>query len=993
MALFCVVAGVFPVSGAETKVLSGHVPPVVKRLNAIGRMAPAKELRLAIGLPLSDPAGLDQLIAELYDPASPSYHQFLTADQLAARFGPTERDYEAVKQFARTNGLTVITGYSNRLVLDVAGPAGSIEKAFHVALRTYQHPSEARQFFAPDSDPTVAVGLPVADIQGLSDFSRPHPRIKPRDLAGIVAQNGSAPDGSGSYFGDDFRNAYAPATTLSGSGQSVGLLQFDGFYTNDIAAYATAAGGGRTNIVVQTVLVDGYNGVPTTGANSGNIEVSLDIEMAMAMAPGLSSIVVFEAGPTGNPNDVLNAMLSYSNSVQNLSCSWGWSGGPTTTLDSIFKNMQAAGQSFFNASGDSDAFTTGSASANGVDNPSLDNAPSSSPYITEVGGTTLTVNGGSGSYYTETVWNWGLDGSSYVGSSGGISSYYTIPNWQATVPNLAGRGGSTVYRNLPDVALTADNVYVVYGGAGAGSGGVGSTSCAAPLWAGFMALVNEQASFYGRPVAGFINPAIYSIANGANYSACFNDVTTGNNMSSSSPSLFNAAVGYDLCTGLGSPNGAALPSALVGAPDALGVPAVVQCAFSGPATGPFNQPGGTFLLTNSSAAPVNWVLLPLPAWLTPDATSGTVAANQSANLTVSLNSAVNNLALGNYSGPVLVSNLTTHAVLHFNCTLQVTQPLAVPPATVFKSGGSVGGPFVPASATITLTNFSGSAMAWALVNTSAWFSVSSTKGLVSAFGSATMTVSVAPAAVSLTSAVYNASLVLTNALGTFATVPVTLSVGQPVVQNGGFESGNLANWTLSGNTSSIQMVGNNANYVHSGNDALALGPPYTPGFLSQNLITAPGQNYVLSLWLRNPTGTTPILFQVYWNGAMIFAQTNITYRGWTNLQFVVTAPGSSTVLQFGFQHDPYYFGLDDISAAPLAPLSFRSSGRTANNFQFSFGVTNGFTYQVQYCTNLAQPAWVNLGGAITAKSTSLSVTDANAFVQAPERLYRVLVTH
>ena len=159
---------------------------------------------------------------------------------------------------------------------------------------------------------------------------------------------------------------------MTGAGQTVGLFEFDGFYSSDIAAYAAAAGNGRTNIVIQTVLLDGYNGVPTTGADSGNPEVSLDIEMAMAMAPGLAKIVVFEGDPNNfAPNDILNSMLANSDTVKNLSCSWGWSGGPSTTTDNIFKNMAAVGQSFFNASGDSDAFTTGASSVNGVDNTSL----------------------------------------------------------------------------------------------------------------------------------------------------------------------------------------------------------------------------------------------------------------------------------------------------------------------------------------------------------------------------------------------------------------------------------------------------------------------------------------------------------------------------------------------------------------------------------------------------------------------------------------------
>ena len=121
--------------------------------------------------------------------------------------------------------------------------------------------------------------------------------------------------------------------------------------------------------------------------------------------------------------------------------------------------------------------------------------------------------------------------------------------------------GSTTTRNFPDVALTADNVYVIADG-GFGYRGVGGTSCAAPLWAGFTALVNQQATNNGHTAVGFLNPAIYAIAKGTNYNACFHDITTGNNTWSSSPTLFYAVSGYDLCTGLGTPNGTNLINAL-----------------------------------------------------------------------------------------------------------------------------------------------------------------------------------------------------------------------------------------------------------------------------------------------------------------------------------------------------------------------------------------------------------------------------------------------
>jgi len=984
------------VSGQVLKSLHGHVPEVVAHLNALGRPAATNQMRLAIGLPLRDPAGLDAFLAQLYDPASPNYRHYLSAEELSARFGPTEQDYDAVKEFARSNGLAVAATFNNRLILDVTGPVAAVEKAFHITLRTYQHPTEARQFFAPDSEPAVTVDLPVADVEGLSDFSKPHPRLKKMDVTKITSKSGSAPDGSGSYFGNDFRNAYASNTALTGAGQMVGLLQFDGFYSNDIAAYAAAAGGGRAGIPIQTVLLDGYNGAPTTGPNSGNIEVSLDIEMSMSMAPGLAKIVVFEAGPSGFQNDILNSMLTFSNSVKQLSSSWGWPGGPSTSTDAIFKLMQGAGQSFFNASGDSDAFTTGANSVNGVDNTSLDNAPSSSPYITQVGGTTLTMNGKGVSYSTETVWNWGVEyGSSYdgVGSSGGISSSYPLPTWQASVSNMAGRGGSASFRNIPDVALTGDNVYVVSGGSGAGAGGTGGTSCAAPLWAGFMALVNQQAASESRPSAGFINPAIYAIAADSSYSACFHDVTTGNNTWSGSTSLFNAQTGYDLCAGLGTPNGQSLINALAGPADALGISPVSGYAFSGPYSGPFNPSSGAFQLTNSSSSSLSWSLISTSAWLKADSTNGVLAAGAVANVNLSLTATASNLLVGSYSTTLVFTDLVSHVGQRFPTTLQVYQPLAVSPTKGFTAVGPVGGPFTSATQTFILTNLGNSPVAWSIINTSAWLTVSANSGSLAVNGQTSVTAGVSAGADALAAAVYRSSLVFTNPLGFVAAVPFALSIGQPIIQNGGFETGDFTDWTLSGNTIATAVVGGGTGsvYVHSGTYAAQLGPPSSPGYLTQNLTTSAGQNYMVSLWLRNPTGGTPNQFQIQWNGATMFYQTNLTGTGWTNLQFIATATGSVTALQFGFQNDPDYFGLDDVSVTPVAQANFKATVKSTNSFQLSFNTTTGLVYQVQYKTNLLQADWINLGSATSAKTNTLAVTDTNAFKSSSWRFYRLLV--
>jgi subtilase family serine protease len=623
----------------------------------------------------------------------------------------------------------------------------------------------------------------------------------------------------------------------------------------------------------------GVSGTPGySGISGANDEVSLDIEMAIAMAPGLAKVVVYEGGSL--QNDVLNTMVAASNTVRNLSCSWTWGGGPSTTTDSIFTNMAAVGQSFFQASGDSDAYS-GSTSSD---------YPSDSPYITSVGGTTLTMNGTgmNASYASETVWNWGYDSyaGQYVGSSGGISTSYRIPYWQTNI-NMTANQGSTTKRNVPDVALTADNIFVDYGNGS--SEELGGTSCATPLWAGFTALVNQQAAALGSPSVGFLNPAIYAIANGPNYTSDFHDITTGNNIWSGSPNLFYATTGYDLCTGWGTPAGQNLINALAGPPDTLVITPASGFAASGAAGGPFNVTTQIFLLTNSSAASLNWTLANTSLWLNVSPGSGTLASGGQTTVTANLNSAADNLAVGTYSANVWFTNQTTGAA-------QLRQ--------------------------------------------------------------------------------------------------FTLLVGQSLVQNGGFEAGTFTSWTQSGNTAYTSVISGNSQFVHSGTYGAILGPFGSLGYLSQTLPTFAGQNYLLSLWLDNPNnsyGATPNQFLVQWNGTTIFSQTNMPFTTWTNLQFIVTATGSSTVLQLGFRDDPYYLGLDDISVTTIPVPAFRAATKTSSSFNLTWGTMTGLVYQVQYTTNLVQTNWINLGKPLIATNDNLMMSDTNAIGSSPQRFYRLMV--
>ena len=549
-------------AATERQTPGGLVPEAVAKLQPVGRLEDSQRLKLAIGLAPRDEQGLDAFIQDLYDPASPNYRHYLTPDQFAGRFGPTEQDYKAVMDYAKASGLNVTRQYPNRVVLDVEGAVADIEKTLHVTLRTYQHPTEARTFYAPDVEPSLALRVPILHIGGLDNYTLPHPKHKHRSFnqsanatpSGVTPKEGSAPGGQ--LWGNDFRDAYVPGTTLTGAGQSVGLLEFEGYYARDITDYENAIGMSADNRP-QLVVVP-LDGGATPNANGDNgQECSLDIEMAVSMAPGLSNIYIFEDGSTENNNapfdDVFESMVSYTNVLQ-FSCSWGGSTAKDPTSEVLFKQMAAQGQSFFNASGDEGAFV------------GAVEFPSDSPSITQVGGTTMT-DGGAPSYAweSEVVWDWesgaSVSSNNASSSSGGISTYYAIPSWQTNI-RMTANLGSTTMRNIPDVAANADNCYIYYGD-GRTTGGIGGTSCAAPLWAAFTALLNQQAAANAVSNVGFLNPALYALASGANYTDYFHDITSGNNTWESSPSRFYAAAGYDLCTGLGTMNGTNLINALV----------------------------------------------------------------------------------------------------------------------------------------------------------------------------------------------------------------------------------------------------------------------------------------------------------------------------------------------------------------------------------------------------------------------------------------------
>jgi subtilase family serine protease len=514
--------------------MTNHVPEAVSSGIAplVGHVPATQRLSLAISLPLRNEAELDHLLQQIYDPQSADFHQYLSVEEFTSRFGPTESDYAAVISFARANGLDVINVAANRMLVDVQAPAAAIESAFHITLGVYQHPTEARTFYALDREPTLDLDVTLLHISGLDNFTLPHAkniRGSQTRRQSLGKTTGSGPGGD--FIGNDMRAAYYGSGSLNGKGQSVGLFEYAGYEISDVQNYFNKLKQ-PLKVPVKGVSLNGVS-LKCPPQSCDDSEQVLDIEMAISMAPGLSQVVVY----VGSSDVSIFNQMAVDNTSKQTSCSWGWS-DDESSLDPIFKEMGVQGQTVFVATGDDGSGTPGDVVW-----------PADDPYITAVGGTDLVTTGPGGAWLSETGWS---------GSAGSPSkNKIPIPFYQklSGVVNSLNHASSTL-RNYPDVAAEANtNQWSCYdGGCFEGNGG---TSYAAPQWAGLTAMANQQAIADGKTTLGFLNPSIYKIGVGSNFDSDFHDITSGSNGG------YQAVVGYDLVTGWGSPNGPSLIDALV----------------------------------------------------------------------------------------------------------------------------------------------------------------------------------------------------------------------------------------------------------------------------------------------------------------------------------------------------------------------------------------------------------------------------------------------
>ncbi len=543
---FAVCATLFSASASAQNVLTRHVHDVVSsgRTQPVGHVDKTQQLGLDLVLPIRDPDGLKAFIDDVYNPSSSNFHHFLTPAQFTERFGPTKASYNTVLAFAKANGLTVTGGSRDGMEVQVIAPVASVEKAFHVNLLTFQHPTEARTFYSADREPTTTLPFALWHVSGLQNYSVPRPLLVKKtayaqangvtpEAVSSHATTGSGP--SASFLGSDMRAAYYGSGSLTGAGQNLGLFEYEGTNLTDLQTYYRNIGQ-TLPLTPQLISVDGtstacnYNGGrKRTSCDDG--EQNLDMTQALGMAPGLASLQVY-IGSTDTA--IISAMTTHSPLPTTIGCSWGWTPADPSTLDPYFQKMAAQGQSFFAASGDSSTWSSRNEAW-----------PADDAYVTAVGGTDLVTASAGGAWKSETAW---------VDSGGGISpDKIAIPSWQKAAINSTNKG-STTLRNGPDVAANANfTFYTCDDQTTCLANEYGGTSFAAPMWAAYVALVNQQRASQGKGGIGFINPLIYpENANASTYATDFHDIISGTSGS------YSVVTGFDLVTGWGSPTPALL---------------------------------------------------------------------------------------------------------------------------------------------------------------------------------------------------------------------------------------------------------------------------------------------------------------------------------------------------------------------------------------------------------------------------------------------------
>jgi kumamolisin len=526
------------------KRLSGSEREPLPNSRPVGPIDPNELVEVTVYLRAPSTGNLaDKISEQVQHQGRPLSREEYIASQSAA-----PDDLAKVEEFARNNDLTIVETdpVGRRVVL--AGTAAAMSAAFATELQRYEHPGGTyRGRTGPVHIPSELDQI-IVGVFGLDDRPQARPHLQ---LFDRVAGTNQAKAAAISYTPSQLAQLYDFPTgaNLNGSGECIALIELGGGYKRrDLQTYFQ-----QLNIQlpkVTSVSVDHGHNRPAGTPNSDDGEVDLDIEVAGALAPGAHIVVYFAPNTDrGFLDAITKATHDTSNNPSVISISWGsaevnWTAQAMQAMDQAFQAAAALGITVCCAAGDN-------GSRDGVTTDQLAHVdfPASSPYALGCGGTRLEkVN----NQVTEVVWNDGPNSA----TGGGVSDFFSLPTWQANagVPPSV-NAGHRVGRGVPDVAGDADpqtgyKVYVdgqnvVFGG----------TSAVAPLWAGLIALMNQRR---GQPV-GYLNPIFYQNYQRLSQANALRNVTSGNN------GAYSAGPGWDACTGVGTPDGARLLDALLGA--------------------------------------------------------------------------------------------------------------------------------------------------------------------------------------------------------------------------------------------------------------------------------------------------------------------------------------------------------------------------------------------------------------------------------------------
>jgi subtilase family serine protease len=537
-----------------------QLSPMVANSTWLSTVDSQKQISVILSLPLSDGKGAAEFVQRVSNPKDPLYRQYLTPSEFAGRYGANLEDYAALKAWATANGLTIVHESVARTFLTVRGTAAQFETLFKTTLNNYRA-ADGQEFYSASVEPTIPdpIALKVTGIIGLTNGvqyaplarvyqtfgENPAPPENATDTAG-----GTGPGGA--YAASDLRSIYKIPAFGDVAPQTVAVFEQGGFFKSDVQKYLQRMQ--LPNRPVTFVGVDGYNG----SVNDLNVELEavLDIDMVIGINPAVKEVLVYEDGidPFGVALiDALDQVAS-DNKAQTLSISYGLdevqqSDSQLDAENTALTQLAAQGITVLVSAGDNGAYGRTGTLYSPVRLEAPD--PGSQPLVTCVGGTSLST-GPHQIRLGEAVWN--RLGLAQGATGGGVSSHWLIPLWQ-NPSYVTTNGGSSTHRNVPDVAAVADPFtgVAVYSKMNGGWLQIGGTSVSAPLWAGYISILNAGLEYLTGQKLGFFNPTFYNINQGqpSGYLYPVIDGTNGNPSLYGTPG-YNAGLGYNNCTGAGT---------------------------------------------------------------------------------------------------------------------------------------------------------------------------------------------------------------------------------------------------------------------------------------------------------------------------------------------------------------------------------------------------------------------------------------------------------